>query len=149
MKQKHAARIIFFKDKLTHAKRLLQSMNALNIYQLNIFQTLLFMHKVKMDQTPNTFKNIFSELKNKYNTRSCQNNFCKPLCKSKTAQHIITFRGPQLWNNLVPSEYKKSSFQFFKSKIKNLCFNITNEQVFNFELNTPENLFYSFCNFSL
>ena len=31
MHQKHAARIIFFKDKLTHAKPLLKSMNALNI----------------------------------------------------------------------------------------------------------------------
>ena len=40
--QKHASRIIFFKDKLTHAKPLLQYINALNVYQLNIFHILLF-----------------------------------------------------------------------------------------------------------
>ena len=48
MHKKHAARIIFFKDKLTHAKPLLQSMNALTIYQLNIFQILLFMHSTNL-----------------------------------------------------------------------------------------------------
>ena len=118
MHQKHAARIIFFKDKLTHAKPLLKSMNALNIYQLNIFQILLFMHNVKNNQTPNIFNNIFSKLENKYNTRLCEHNFTKPLYKTKLAQYTITFRGPQLWNSLVPTDYKKYSFQLFKSKIK-------------------------------
>ena len=46
-----------------HAKHLLQSMNTLNIYQLNIFQILLFIHKVKNNETPNIFNNIFSTLK--------------------------------------------------------------------------------------
>ena len=78
--QKHASRIIFFKDKLTHAKPLLQSINSLNIYQLNIFHILLFMHKVKNEQTPQIFKTIFSKTNNKYNTRSCRRlTFSKPL----------------------------------------------------------------------
>ena len=41
----------------THATPLLQELKALNIYQLNIFQTLLFMHKVKNDNIPDIFKN--------------------------------------------------------------------------------------------
>ena len=63
--QERAARIKFFKDNLTHVKQLLQSMNILNIYQLNIFQILLFMYRVKNNQTPNIFYNIFSKLKSK------------------------------------------------------------------------------------
>ena len=99
---------------MTHTKPLLQSMNASNIYQLNIFQILLFMHKVKNNQTPNVFINIFSKLENKYDTRLCEHNFNKPLYKTKLAQYTITFRGPQLWNSLVPTDYKKSKIKTHK-----------------------------------
>ena len=43
--QKHASRIIFNKDITTHSRPLLKSLNALNVYQLNIFQTILLMYK--------------------------------------------------------------------------------------------------------
>ena len=86
------------------------------------------MHKVKNNQTPNIFNNIFSKLENKYNTRLCEHNFTKPLYKTKLAQYTITFRVPQLWNSLVPTDYKKYSFQLFKSKIKTHCFNIIDEK---------------------
>ena len=69
-KQKHGARIINFKDKLTHAEPLLQELGALNIYQLNIFQTLLFMHRTKNKNIPNVFINSFTINTNKYNTKS-------------------------------------------------------------------------------
>ena len=39
-KQKHAVRIIYNKDKFTHSKPLMRDMNALNVYQINIFQAL-------------------------------------------------------------------------------------------------------------
>ena len=58
-RQKHASRIIYFKDKYTHARPLLKELNALNIYQLNINNTLLFMHKVKNNTIPNIFKQSF------------------------------------------------------------------------------------------
>ena len=56
--QKHTFRIINFKDKLPHAKALLQSINALNIYQLNIFH-IIFMHKVKNEETPQILELYF------------------------------------------------------------------------------------------
>ena len=46
LKQKHAVRIVFNKDKLTHSKPLFENLNALNVYQINIYQDLNFMHKV-------------------------------------------------------------------------------------------------------
>ena len=36
-KQKHAVGIVFNKDKLTHSKPLLKNLNALNVYQINIY----------------------------------------------------------------------------------------------------------------
>ena len=47
-KQKHASRIIFNKDIMTHARPLLlKQLNILNIYQLNIYQTLTLMFKTE------------------------------------------------------------------------------------------------------
>ena len=40
--QKHAARIIYHKDRYTHGSPLLNDMKALNVFQLNIFNILCF-----------------------------------------------------------------------------------------------------------
>ena len=40
LKQKLAVRIVFNKDKLTHSKPLFENLNALNVYQINIYQHL-------------------------------------------------------------------------------------------------------------
>ena len=40
--QKHAARLINFKDKMTSAKPLLENMKALTVYELNVFNVLCF-----------------------------------------------------------------------------------------------------------
>ena len=42
-------------------------MNALNIYQMNIYQTLLFMHKVKNNIIHDVFQDSFTLSSNKYN----------------------------------------------------------------------------------
>ena len=44
LKQKHAVRIVFNKDRLTHSKPLFKNLNALNVHQINIYQHLNFMH---------------------------------------------------------------------------------------------------------
>ena len=46
-KQKQAARIVFNQERLTHTRPLLKTLNALNVYQINLLQELLFMHKIK------------------------------------------------------------------------------------------------------
>ena len=43
--QKHAARIINFKDRFTDAQPLLHNMKALNIFQINLFHIIFFMFK--------------------------------------------------------------------------------------------------------
>ena len=43
--QKHAARTVFGEARLTHSRLLLRSLNALNIYQINIHQQANFMYK--------------------------------------------------------------------------------------------------------
>ena len=47
--QKHAARVIYRKDRYTHASPLLNDMKAFNDFQLNIFNILCFMYKYKQN----------------------------------------------------------------------------------------------------
>ena len=42
--QKHAARVIYHKDRYTHGSALLNDMKALNVFKLNIFNILCFMY---------------------------------------------------------------------------------------------------------
>ena len=50
--QKHAAQMIFNKNKLSHSRPLLRSLNALNDYQINLYQHLNFIYKFKNKETP-------------------------------------------------------------------------------------------------
>ena len=87
-KQKRAARIIFNEDKLTHARPLLKNLNALNVYQINIFQILILMYiyiyKVKNNTTTKAITKLFHRIQNKYNTKSSTDNFSVPKTVSKT-----------------------------------------------------------------
>ena len=58
IKQKHVIRIIFNEERLCHSRPLLKIRNALNIYHLNIYQSLDFIHRLKN----NNIAKIFTEL---------------------------------------------------------------------------------------
>ena len=59
--QKHAVRIVFNQEKLTHSRPLLRSLNALNVYQINLYQHLNFMHKVSNNVAPLIFNDMFKK----------------------------------------------------------------------------------------
>ena len=96
---KHTPRSeVFNEDKLTHARPLLKNLNALNVYQINIFQILILMYKVKNNTTPKAITKLFHRIQNKYNTKSSTDNFSVPKTVSKTTNFAISNRGPTLWN---------------------------------------------------
>ena len=65
-KQKQASRIIFNKDRTTHARSLMKELKTLNIYQLNIYQNLVFTFKIKNNLSPCIFQNKFVAVDHKY-----------------------------------------------------------------------------------
>ena len=67
-KKQHAGRIKYHQDKQTHARPLMKKLNALNIYQINIFQILVFMFKLSKNMLPNTFHKDFESIFHKYGT---------------------------------------------------------------------------------
>ena len=62
--QKHAVRFLFNEDKLTQSRPLLRSLNALNVYQINLYQHLAFMYKLNKNKAPLTFNELKSHFIN-------------------------------------------------------------------------------------
>ena len=106
-KQKHTARITFHANRFDHSKPLLKEMKALNVYQINLIQTLKFMHKTKYGTNPRIFLPKFSEVDYQYPTRFSRNSsyYKRSACKSTSFE--ITLRGPTIWNNFL-SQHEKS-----------------------------------------
>ena len=106
-KQKQAARIIFNQDRFTHARLLLKTLNALNVYQINLLQVLLFMHKIKTNSSPRIFLHQFQTINHKYATRYSRINFKEPKRETNYAKYWIHARGPVIWNSFLNEIEKK------------------------------------------
>ena len=97
----------------------MRDMNALNVYQINIFQILKFMYKSKHNLNPRVFDNTFTEIHHGYPTRFSRSNFKQPKMITKTTNFAIFSRGPKIWNNYLHEfEKKKLSLPSFLYKLK-------------------------------
>ena len=129
--QKHAARIIFNKNKLSHSRLLLQSLNALNVYQINLYQHLNFMYKFKNKQTPKIFNDIIDTPVHQYPTKFSKANFSVKRFALRSTKYSISVRGPKIWNDFLTNEEKSiDSHALFLAKIKSLLLYTENESEF-------------------
>ena len=139
-RQKHAARLIHFKDNklpnshaYEHAQPLLKDMKALNIFQLNIYQNILFMFKYKLNNLPKLFMtNYFKPNTNVYETRSAVD-FSIPHRTTKRSQFCISYRGPSLFNQLASNNTSLDSIKGFcsiRKKLKEIMLEIQNADEF-------------------
>ena len=127
LKQKHAVRIIFHKDRLTHSRPLLKNIKALNVYQINLFQVTFFMYQVKNETVPKIFNSNISSVEHSYSTRFSLNSFQLPR-SLRTSKFSITLRGPKIWNEFISSEEKnKPTLSSFKRYLKIKVLNFDNE----------------------
>ena len=72
---KHAVQIVFNVNKKTHARPLFQEINAVNIYQINLLQVLVFMQRIKISTFPMVFLTYFQPINDTYETRFSKHNF--------------------------------------------------------------------------
>jgi hypothetical protein len=119
--QKHAARVINFKDKMTSAKPLLENMKALTVYELNVFNVLSFVYKAKHKLCPPIFNDIYT-LKpiNKYTLRN-EGLLFEPTIHTDLSKFCINYRAPHLWNMIIPGKInlpKTPSLSSFKKVLK-------------------------------
>ena len=126
--QKHAARVIYHKDRYTHASPLLNDMKALNVVKLNIFNVLSSMYKCKQNLNLPVFRNIFTHrTKRKYalwNEKPIQ----EPLCQTTFSQYCISYRGLYFWNKIEISKNltfsDSDSLQAFKCEMKRFLLSV-------------------------
>ena len=104
--QKHAIRIIFHENKFEHTREHFKENNIWNIYQLNIFNNLLFLHRVKNGKAPNVFLSKFLRPSQHYSTSFSRNNYMVPSFKLTKSKYRITIRTPKLWNIILNIEEK-------------------------------------------
>ena len=128
LKQKHAKRIVFNKDKLTHSKLLFENLNAFNVYQINIYKHLNFMHKFINNQIPSIFSDFIKRPNHKYPTNFSQSRFYLKRYSLNSTKYSISIRGPKLWNDVINKEEKDiQSYSLFQRTIKSILIKIENE----------------------
>ena len=113
--QKHDVRIVFNEDKLTQSRPLLQSLNALNIYQINLYQHLAFMYKLNKNKAPLTFNELIKKPFHKYPTKFSEKCFSLKAIFLKSTKYCISFHGPKIWNTFFQRKrWYYNCFQFLK-----------------------------------
>ena len=121
-------RIIFNQNKLSHSRLLLRSLNALNVYQINLYQHLN-MYKFKNKQTPKIFNDIIDTLVHQYPTKFSKANFSIKRFALRRTKYSISVRGPKIWNEFLANEEKSvDSHALFLAKIKLLLLYTENER---------------------
>ena len=74
--QKWDVHFVFNEDRLSHSRPVLRKINALNVYQINLYQHLNFMHKFNNQETPRIFNDLIKKSVHKYPTNFSKSNFC-------------------------------------------------------------------------
>ena len=126
--QKHAIRIIHSKDRLAHARELFRESKILNVFQLNILNNLVFMHKIKSQTAPKIFQNKFRKPTHKYPTNFSTSNYSIPPFKLSKSKYRISIRGPTLWKKIpTNSEKMQESVTVFKKYMRRKLLQLQNE----------------------
>ena len=102
--QKHAIRTTFHENKFAHTRTYFKGNKILNIYQLNIFDKLLFLHQVKNGKAPNVFLSKFLRPSHHYPTSFSQNNYIVTSFKLTKNKYRVTIPAPKLWNIILSIE---------------------------------------------
>ena len=102
-----------------------KTLNALNVYQINLLQALLFMHKIKTNSSHRIFLHQFETINHKYATWYSRNK--EPKRETNYAKYCIHARRPVVWNSFVN---KTLCQDFFKHKIREKIFEFEKELTF-------------------
>ena len=94
--QKHAIRIVYSKDRLSHTRELFKQCKVLNVYQVNIWKNLVFMHQINSNTVPTIFLNKFKKPTRNYPTNFAETNYSIPPFKLNKSKYRISIRGPTL-----------------------------------------------------
>ena len=117
--QKKIVRIMTFSNYTEETRPLFESLEILNIFELNTYLTAVFMYSYYHDKLPAFFNNFFITNDNlhSYNTRSVREIHIE-FNRTNYGKFSMRYRGAIVWNSL-PSEIRKiNSCNLFKKSLK-------------------------------
>lgn len=121
--QKRILRIIYNVDVRHSSKEFFDASKIMNVYELNIYCTCMFMFKHWKGFLPKSFDSMFKKrnMVHSCNTRS-SHMYELILCRTETRKKTIAYNGPLVFNRLLRSELLDialiNSIHCFKSRIK-------------------------------
>ena len=113
--QKHALRIVYYKDRCYHTKELFRPSDVSDVYKLNLLNTSMFMHKIKIGTDIAAFHTTFTMPSHSYPARFLSLNYSKLKTRLRKIEFRISIRGLAIWNNFVANTKKKSNLTPFLS----------------------------------
>ena len=107
-----------------HTSELLRSSKVLNIYQLKIFNTAVFVHKIQGKLASNIFLPKFRKFFHSHLKKFSHLNCAKPIPKLAKCKCGISNRGPFVWINSLSTTEEQNNYT---SKFKSKLFSLENE----------------------
>ena len=97
----------------------MNEMKVINIFDMNIMQHLIFMHKFINNQLHINILDYFKSNKfERYYLRSNNSgNLYLPLKRSNFTGYSVSYRGPKLWNKFVDKEIQNPKYLFVFKRI--------------------------------
>ena len=97
-------------------------MNALNFYQINIYQNLILIYRAHTRTEKSIFFNKFSKIYYNYPTSSINSShYTIPKLTMKLTNFSISRRSPILWNTVLVATLKEiESLTLFKAKVNEM-----------------------------
>ena len=105
----------------------MEKLKILNIYKINLYQSLIFMFRVKNNTILYVFHQGFMDINHQYPTRFSQNNLAQRKIKLSRTKFTISSRGGRLWSNILTLVQKQCASQnSFKKSIKGKLLKLCN-----------------------
>ena len=98
--QKHVVLIVYSKDKLSHTSKFLKERKVLNVYQVNVWKNLVFVHQINSNTVPTIFWNKFKKPTHNYPTKFARANYSIPPFDLNKSKYRISIQGPNMWKNI-------------------------------------------------
>ena len=114
--QKKAIRIIFNAHYNEHTNNYFIELNALKLFDLQIYKTGLFMYKANKSLLPKNMKNLFVYKYGQVHIRQTEN-FQQFDVRTTKKQMCITIGGSKLWNSLVKNLIEEINIHKSKKNI--------------------------------
>lgn len=124
--QKRAVRVISYAKNRCHSRPLMVEHKILNVYEINILNTLCFVYKHQRNKLPALFAPYLQRVKHRYESRLSKFGYVERPGIGKGRFRIST-RGPYLWNRLKCNTAKESqTLASFKYEIKKFLLELPN-----------------------